>query len=418
MKRNLRIHLLGIIIAAISAYSCSHVTAPNSGNQNPPVTQVEKQVESANNSFAASLFSQVGSQEQGKNFFISPLSVSMALAMTLNGANGQTYSDMQKTLGLSGLSNDEINQSYQSLMTMFDNLDPSVTFNIANSIWYRNTFQVLSSFIAVDSTYFSSEVRSLNFNDPSAADIINSWVSSKTNGKIPTIIDPPIDATVMMYLINALYFNGTWKYTFDTANTKPYPFYLSDGSKESDSMMVVHDTLNYYSDGDFQVVELPYGNGEYSMLVLLPTTSSSASLAANFSQTELNSITGGLARRDVQLTLPKFKVEYSTKLRDILSQMGMGSAFSGSADFTKINPAGGLHISDVLHKTYIDVNEKGTEAAAVTVVIVATTVVDSTHGGPLMFDVNRPFLFLIKENHNNTIMFMGGIVDPSVTGSN
>ena len=172
-------------------------------------------------------------------------------------------------------------------MTMFDNLDPSVTFNIANSIWYRNTFQVLSSFIAVDSTYFSSEVRSLNFNDPSAADIINSWVSSKTNGKIPTIIDPPIDATVMMYLINALYFNGTWKYTFDTANTKPYPFYLSDGSKESDSMMVVHDTLNYYSDGDFQVVELPYGNGEYSMLVLLPTTSSSASLAANFSQTEL-----------------------------------------------------------------------------------------------------------------------------------
>jgi serpin B len=416
MKRSFRICLLGVVAGAISLnYGCNHVMAPNNGQQNPPISSAEKQVESANNSFATSLFSQVALQEQGKNFFISPLSVSMALAMTLNGANGQTYSDMQKTLGLGGLSNGEINQSYQSLMTMFGNLDPSVTFNIANSIWYRNTFQVLDSFITVDSTYFNSEVRSLNFNDPSAADVINSWVSSNTNGKIPSIISPPIDRGVMMYLINALYFNATWKYTFDTANTKQHPFYLSNGSSESDSMMVVHDTLDYYSDANFQVVELPYGNGDYSMLVLLPVTSSSANLSTALSQSEVNNIVSGLSPQDVQLTLPKFKVEYSTSLKNVLTQMGMGIAFTGGADFTRINPVGGLDISDVLHKTYVEVSEKGTEAAAVTVVTVATVSIGSGHqSGPIMVDVNRPFLFLIKENHNNTIMFMGAIVQPSV----
>ncbi|HEY9165704.1 MAG TPA: serpin family protein [Candidatus Kryptonia bacterium] len=415
MRRSLRIFLLGVAVAAISLnYGCSHVTSPGDGKVNPPVTQVEKQVESANNSFAANLFTQVAVQEKGKNFFISPLSVSMALAMTLNGADGQTYTDMQKTLGLDGLSNSDINQSYQYLMTMFANLDPGVTFTIANSIWYRNTFPVLSSFIEVDSTYFDSDVKPLNFNDPSAAGVINSWVSNKTHGKIPDIITPPIDPSVIMYLINALYFNGNWKYIFDSTKTKPYPFYLSDGSTESDSMMVMRDSLNYYFDANFQVVELPYGDGDYSMLVLLPVNSTSTNVFASLNQTEINSIIRGLSPQDVQLTLPKFNVQYGTSLKDVLSQMGMGSAFAGNADFTRISPAGGLAISDVLHKTYIDVNEKGTVAAAVTVVIIYDTVVEPIHSGPILFNVNRPFLFLMKENHNNTIMFMGAINQPSV----
>ncbi len=418
MKRSLSLSLFVAVVATVmSNYGCSRIVSPDN-SPNPPITSAAKQVESANNSFAANLFSKVAAQEAGKNFFISPLSVSMALAMTLNGASGQTYIDMQKTLGLGGLSNEDINQSYQSLMTMFDNLDPSVTFNIANSIWYRNTFQVLGSFITTDSMYFDSEVRSLDFNDPNSAAVINSWVSSKTNGKIPSIISPPIDPAVMMYLINALYFNGTWKYAFDSVNTKPYSFYLSNGLTEIDSMMVMRDTLNYYSDANFQVVELPYGSGDYSMLVLLPTTTSSASQFAAFNQTEVNNIIGGLSSQDVQLTLPKFKVEYSTSLKNVLTQMGMGIAFTANADFTKINPTGHLAISDVIHKTYIDVNENGTEAAAVTVVVVVTTVVAEPIHGPINVDVNRPFLFLIKENHDNTILFLGAITQPSVQVSN
>ncbi len=420
MKRSLRIVLIGaILVLAGMYYGCSNVTSPyNKGTPapTPPSSSTVKQVESANNSFSASLFDQIAAEEQGKNFFISPFSVSMALAMTLNGASGQTYTDMAQTLGLSAFSNEQINESYQSLMTMFSGLDPNVKFDIANSIWYRNTFAVQDSFLNVDSTYFDAKVSALDFNSPSAADVINSWVSENTNGKIQSVISPPIDPAEVMFLINALYFDGSWKYSFDSENTKLGTFYLSDGSTESDSMMVVHDTLNYYSDSTFIAVELPYGDGDYSMLVLLPTSSTSALNAiGTLNQGEINKIVGGLKAEDVQLTLPKFKVKYSTKLNVALTKMGMGNAFSAAANFTRINPAGGLYISDVIHKTYIDVNEQGTQAAAVTVVTVATLSIGGGHPiGPIMVNANRPFTFLIKENHDNTILFMGAVVQPSV----
>ncbi|HUI28613.1 MAG TPA: serpin family protein [Candidatus Acidoferrales bacterium] len=424
MKRSRTIFFLGVIVAVIMTnFGCSHVTSPgNNPNPNPnplPISPIEKQVESATNSFAANLFGQVAAQEKGENFFISPLSVSMALAMTLNGANGKTYDDMQKTLGLSGLTNDEINQSYQSLITMFSNLDPNVTFNIANSIWYRNTFQVISSFLTTDSVYYNADVRPLNFSDPNAANVVNSWVSDKTNGKIPDVISPPIDPGTMMYLINALYFNGTWKYEFDSANTEDKPFALLSGTNENVPTMMVHDTvMKYYSDSSFTAVELPYGSGDYSMLVLLPNGSSSFSDAeVSLTQTEVNNIIDGLSEQDVVVSLPKFKVEYKTDLVRILTNLGMGSAFSGGADFTRINKTMPLQITGVLHKTYIDVNERGTEAAAVTVVTVGTTVV-GPHIGPIYFTVDRPFIFLIKENHDNTIMFMGAVVDPTASSQN
>lgn len=341
----------------------------------------------------------------------------MALAMTLNGAGGQTYTQMQSTLGLTGLTNTEINQSYQNLIAMFSTLDPSVTFNIANSIWYRNTFSVLDSFLVVDSTYFNAKVAALNFNDPSAADVINNWVSEKTNGKITSVVQAPLPPEAMMYLINALYFHGTWRYAFDRKYTKLGTFYLANGSTESDSLMTMTDTLNYYSDQYFRGVELPYGNGDYSMIVLLPDSGSATNPIPTLNQGEINSITNGLKPEYVTVTLPKFKLRYSVILNKALSQMGMANAFSSAADFTRINPAGGLYISYVLHKTYIDVNEIGTEAAAVTVVAVATL---ATGAGPqpVMFDANRPFVFLIKENHSNTILFMGAVTQPSATGSN
>ena len=421
MKRSLKLFVFCFAIAAVTSnYGCSSSTNPPGGDKNNPlpISSLDKQVETANNSFGLTLFGKIASQEEGKNFFISSLSVSMALAMTLNGAHGQTYTDMQKTLGLDGFTNDQINQSYQNLITFFSNLDPSVKFNIANSIWYRNTFSVLSDFLAVDSTYFDSEVRPLDFNDPGAAGTINSWVSDKTNGKISSVLQPPIDPSTMMYLINALYFNGMWKYSFDAANSNLYPFQLSNGLTESDSMMVLRDTLNYYSDTSLQVVELPYGDGDYSMLVLLPAANLSlTNAAAEFNQNEMDNITKNLTPRDVQLTLPKFKVKYETDLVKTLSQMGMGSAFSMNADFTRINPQGGLSITGVLHKTYVDVNEKGTEAAAVTVVTVGTTVA-GPKPGPIFFAVIRPFMFLIKENHDNTIMFMGAIAQPSAASTN
>lgn len=410
MKHGRKIYSIGTVIAlSVVNFGCSHVTSPYNPNP-PPLTSTQEQVASATSSFALSLFGQIATQERGKNFFISPLSVSIALAMTLNGASGQTFSDMQTTLGLDGLTNDEINQSYQSLIARFAALDPNVTFNIANSIWYRNTFQVIDTFLTVDATYYNADVKPLNFSDPNAANTINSWVNGKTNGKIPTIISPPIDDSIVMYLINALYFNGTWKYTFDPANTQQKPFYLLSGDSEDVSTMMVHDTLKYYSDNVFQVLELPYGDGDYSMLVLLPSsTSSFENPGPLLNQGEVNKIISGLLIRDVQVSLPKFKMEYNTDLKAVLTNMGMGSAFGLGADFSRINRTVPLAISQVLHDTYVDVNEKGTEAAAVTVVVIGIT---ARPGGPIDLVVDRPFLFLIKENLNNTIMFMGAVVDP------
>lgn len=294
---------------------------------------------------------------------------------------------------------------------MFSYLDPNVEFKIANSIWYRSNFEVLNSFLSVDSIYYDAEVRPLDFSASNAADIINSWINGKTNGKISNVIDPPIDPGVVMYLIDALYFNGTWKYQFDSSQTEAKPFFLANGSTENVPTMIVHDTLmEYYSDSTFSVAELPYGDGDYSMLVLLPNASLSfANAEASLTQGEVNSIINGLSAHDVQLSLPRFKVEYKTLMNDVLSNMGMGVAFTGGADFTRINSKDELYISRVIHQTYIDVNEKGTEAGAVTVVEVYKSISDQ----PIHFDLNRPFIFLIKENHDNTIMFMGAVVNPS-----
>ncbi len=412
MKTSLQILFLGLAITVVSFdYGCNLMTGPGDSQKNLDLTTTDKVVASASSSFGLNLFGNVVAQEAGKNFFISPLSVSMALAMTLNGAAGQTYADMQKTLGLQGLSNGEIDKSYEDLIAQFAALDPSVTFRIANSIWYRNTFPVIDSFLTVNSTYFDAAVKPLDFNAADAADVINQWVSGKTGGKIPSIISPPIDHTAMLYLINALYFNGIWMYAFDPANTEPRPFHLLDSSVVNVPTMAVGDTLNYYSDNLFRVVELPYGKGDYSMLVLLPKPTFAAA-EASLNQNEVDGIINGLAPRDVNVLLPKFKLTYETSLIPILKKMGMGIAFGGGADFSRINASVPLEITEVLHKAYVDVNEKGTEAAAVTVVGIGLTAVEPV---PINFTVDKPFIFLIKENHDNTIMFMGAVVNPTLT---
>ncbi len=422
MARLLKLSFLcAAVAAAMIEFGCSNSVSPSDTQKQLNLTATEARVASASGSFALDLFGKVADQERGKNFFISPLSVSMALAMTLNGASGQTYQDMQRTLKFEGLSNDEINQSYRNLISLFGGLDPSVKFTIANSIWYRNTFAVSDTFLGVNKDYFDAEVKPLDFDDPGAADIINSWISGKTNEKISKVLDPPIDPAVVMYLIDALYFNGTWRYAFDKNQTKPLPFYLTDGTAKSVPTMTVHDTLKYFSNDNVSVVELPYGEGDYSMLILLPASTSSLDNLTNvLAKGTYETILAGLHEADVQVTMPKFTVKYDTLLNDPLTSLGMGIAFTPSADFRRMKAASCpdmLYISRVIHSTYIDVNEEGTEAAAVTVVEILRSSVEGPDGGPIFFRVNRPFAFLIKENHANTIMFMGAVVDPSAQAS-
>ncbi len=379
------------------------------------LTPFEKQLTGSDNAFGLNLFKKIVQAEPDTTIFISPFSVAMALGMTYNGAAGSTEGAMRNTLGFGNLTNQEINESYQSLLTLLTELDPKVIFEIANSIWYRNTFQVENTFIDINKTYFNAEVRSLDFSSPSAPDTINGWVNQKTHGKIEEIIDQ-IDPSVVMYLINAIYFNGTWQYEFDAEKTKDDFFNTPDGSQTACRMMEQQNDFDYFETDDFQAVDLPYGKGQFSMTIFLPKAGQSLdSLIAGLNWTTWIEWMGQFLKARGTLYFPKFIIEYKMLLNDCLSNLGMGIAFNPLlADFTKINRDGNLYISRVLHKTYVQVDEEGTEAAAVTAVEISYT---SIGGEPVGFvmRIDRPFLFVIREHHSQTMLFMGKVVNPGVS---
>lgn len=378
------------------------------------LTPLEKQLTESDNDFGLTLFQEIVQAEQDTNVFISPLSVAMALGMTLNGAAGTTDEAMRNTLGFWDLTHREINETFSSLIALLTELDPKVVFEIANSIWYRNTFEVEEPFIDVNKTYFDAEVRSLDFSSPTAPDTINIWVNDKTHGKIEEIINQ-IDPQVVMYLINAIYFNGTWQYEFDEEETQDDVFNRPDGSQIACRMMKQQNDFDYFENDDFQAVDLPYGDGQFSMTVFLPKPSRSVDdLIAELSWTKWIAWMNQFQKSRGTLYLPKFTVEYGILLNDCLSSMGMGVAFDPwEADFTKINSDGNLYISRVLHKTYVEVDEEGTEASAVTAVEVSLTSIGDEPAGFVM-RVNRPFFFVIREHHSQTLLFMGKVNNPSV----
>jgi serpin B len=336
--------------------------------------------------------------------------------MTLNGANGQTQSDMEKTLGFEGLSSEQINQTYKDLIQNLLQLDEKVIFEIANSIWYRNTFQVEQDFLDININYFDSEVIRADFNNPQTVNDINQWCSDKTHEKITEIINQ-IDPMTIMYLINALYFKGSWTYEFNPEDTEVAPFYLKDGTETSCQMMSYRMEHPYFANDDFQAIDLAYGDGDFSMLIILPEYGKSIDNIMTMMTAENWQVWLSSFKKDsVDLYLPKFKIEYKNTLKDELTSLGMGIAFSpDEADFTKIMKKdqvymGNLYISDVLHKTYVEVNEEGTEAAAVTAVIVGITSIDPNM--PKIMKIERPFILVIYEHQYNTILFMGKIMRP------
>jgi serpin B len=330
--------------------------------------------------------------------------------MTLNGAAGSTFEAMQSTLELEGMSREKINESYRSLIELLSQLDPKVTFNLANSIWYRQEFQAEQEFIDINQTYFDAVVRKLDFNSPEAVHIVNGWIEDKTNGKIEKMIER-ITPDMIMFLINAIYFNGAWTYEFDKDLTKDDQFVKQDGSVVPVRMMVQENDFNYLGNDDLQAVELPYGDGDYSMLLILPNPKKTIDdLVMEMSPTGLTEWIGGMQEEPGRLEVPKFELEYESSLKKILMALGMGIAFSDQANFTRINRAGGLQILEVLHKSFVEVDEKGTEAAAATVVIIGR----SANATGFFMRLDRPFLFLIRENRSQTILFMGKVLEPQV----
>ena len=409
--RRIKLAIVFLIIVVLGFNCEKSSTSPD--NQNDPPAEVgsltKQAIIESDNTFGLSLLKNVLSEKPDTNVFISPLSVSLALSMTLNGAAGETEEAIRKTLGFESITTQDVNVVQAQLMQRLMSTDPDVLFEIANSIWYRENYPVLESFKAVNEQYYDAEMRELDFSLAEAVTIINDWINAATHGKIDDVIDR-IDPSVVMFLINALYFKGSWQVEFDDDKTFSDTFTGPDQTTTQVHMMQREDSLAYYKDDLLQAVELPYGDGQYSMMVLLPKeTETVASVLDQLSLNVYKNICDGLTLEKGQLFLPKFKIEFEMLLNDVLKTMGMGVAFGMSADFSNINGTGGLYISRVIHKTFVDVDEQGTEAAAVTVVEIREL---SMPQGFFM-NVNRPFLFLIRDTVTNTIIFAGHVASPN-----
>ena len=363
----------------------------------------------ADKAFGFELFQEVYNLSEEDNLMISPLSVSYALGMTYNGAAGTTLEAFRDVLHFEDLTDREVNETYKYLMNQLITLDDKVEFSIANSIWYRLGFEVLSEFIATNQEYFDAAVEEIDFADPQTVEIINQWIEDKTNGKIKDMLDfIPIDA--VMYLINAIYFNAQWKYEFVKDKTYEDNFYLADGSGHPADYMVVNGNFNYTSNEDFSAVELPYGDSTFSMVVMLPSGNKTVSdLVASLDAEHWDLWFDNSSMTGVQVELPKFKYGFKSLLNYPLCNLGLEVAFSDAADFTRIRPAGGIFISRVIHQTFIDVQEEGTEAAAATIVELSRSVSEDT---PVFFRVYKPFLYVIKENSTGAVVFIGTVGKP------
>jgi len=404
--------LLGLLAGALLLTACQKqdVAVEDSKKSTPPrpLTGAERNTLTSANDFAFRAFGAMRTNAPATNICISPLSISAALTMAYNGADGTTKADMKQTLGFQPQTDTEINESFQSLFALFQGLDPQVTFTTGNSIWYGQQFQLQTPFVQTNQQYFGATVQPVSFGAPATTNLINSWVSTQTQGKIPTIVDftSPDD---VMYLINALYFKGTWTYRFDPRNTRTGLFYPETGAPvNKDFMSLTTGRYRRYQDAQQQVINLPYGNRQFSMTFVVPQGQSTlASVASRLTRPQLDTWLAAADTTSLELRLPKFRLEYKEELRPVLTQLGMGSAFV-NANFGRMLAGGssGLAISSVKHKTFLEVNEEGTEAAAVTAVGITTTSL------PPVVQVNRPFLFLIREKSSGAILFIGQITNP------
>lgn len=408
---------IGIFLTALAILNaCETENLPQTENK-INVDKTTREIIQADNDFGITLFKEVAASDaEADNVFISPTSVALALAMTYNGAGGDTKTAMENTLRKAGFTLEEINQSYKSLMGALVSVDPGVLLEIANSIWYRQDFSVLPDFISVNSTYYQAQVNSLDFSDPLAKIIINNWVKENTHEKIAEIIDQ-IPEEAVMYLINAIYFKGIWRSEFDREKTADKVFTTGEGLQITVPMMQQQDTFRYARYDNLSCVELPYGQGNFNMIILLPETGVDIQeIIAALTPESWNSIIQSLSDREVVIQLPRFKFEYKNTLNDELTGMGMGLAFSDQADFSKISSPARLAISRVLHKTFVEVNEEGTEAAAVTAVEIVNTSIGET-APPVFFFVNRPFVFAIRESDTGAIVFMGSVKNPGASAN-
>lgn len=411
----MRIAAAALAIALVLFAGCEMINNATENGEEPLTTlprnlsSGERSLIEGSNSFAFGFLREVDEGEGNPNVFISPLSAAMALAMTMNGARGETLGEMRATLGFADMPLSEINRSYASLIELLLGLDENVEMSIANSLWLREGMNFHDAFLEATTEHYDAITETLDFNDPASAGVINAWVDDMTHGRIDQIVDE-ISPDAVLYLINAIYFMGDWTTQFDPANTSSAPFRLEDGStSEVDMMFASELPVSYAFQEDASILELPYGRGAYVMDVVLPPEETSLSeLVASLNEERWNGWLASLQEGNLSVHLPRFQLSYEESLNETLQALGMERVFQpGVADLSGMSPdRDDLYVNEVKQKTFLDVHEEGTEAAAVTSVEVRVT------SAPPSFRVDRPFLLVLRERLSGTILFMGAIGAP------
>ena len=364
----------------------------------------------AYNEFGLRLLVRINQQQQEKNIFISPASIAIALAMTYNGAAGETAAGIAKTLGVKDSGPEKINAATQAWQQSLQQQDAKVQLTIANSLWARAGIDFNKNFIDAVSQYYQGKATTLDFASPQAVEQINSWVNEQTRGKIDKIIEN-IPGNAIMFLLNAIYFKGEWQTRFDKNQTHTANFFLTNGQKQKVKMMVQAGKFQYLKSKTFKAVQIPYGKGDVAMYVFLPNKGSALKdLLAEFATDEWQAWHEKFSEMEGDVVLPRFQLKYEVSLNNFLSDMGMALAFdSKQADFSKMRPIPPIvFIQSVKHKTFVEVNEEGAEAAAV------TSIGFGVKSIPIRFSfiVNRPFFFTIYDKKARTFLFLGSVYSP------
>ncbi len=400
MKAITGLFLLPSVLLTLSLVQCNSLNSPE---PDPVAINLDGSFARATDKFAFAFLKSLENEEREKNFFVSPLSLHMALGMLLNGSATTSEEQILKTLKLEGIDRETINSSYTNLIENLPKADPKVKNLLANSIWQRQGFPVEKSFDNLMSDIFEADIYAEPF-DGNTLNKINKWAEDNTQGKIKKVLDE-ISPEQVMFLMNALYFKGDWAQQFEAKNTRKETF--SNGTKVD--MMIRRDTFALAAMSGYQVLNMPYGHGNYQMRILLPDDGDVNALIGKINETEWAAIDGQQQVMTVDVGFPKFKMEYEKKLNNVLAGMGMPVLFTSAADLSKISPpAGKIQVSFVKQNTFVEVDEKGTEAAAVTTIGIELT---SAPVHPA-FMCNKPFLFFIYEKSSGTIQFIGKIVNP------
>ncbi|HEY3298024.1 MAG TPA: serpin family protein [Armatimonadota bacterium] len=367
---------------------------------------VDKRLVAGNNSFGINLFHKIADGKVDQNVFISPFSISSALAMTCNGAAGTTEAAMRDTLGLKGMTVDQINSGNLALARSFKRASSKIELNSANSLWAREGYPIRREFVGRAEKYYDAKVSGLK----GAPGTINSWVKQHTKGKITKIVDK-VDPLSVLFLVNATYFKGDWARKFEKARTTDGAFHISSTKTKNVPMMWQSGDHEYFKTDSFEALRLPYGDKSVSMYIFLPDAKSDLkSFYKGLTPKNWDSWMGKFRNKKVEIAVPKFKAEWGGNLNEPLKALGMGDAFMGGRhNFSKMTSVADVYVYAVMHKSFVQVDEEGTTAAA------ATSVEMRMKGKPMappIMIVNRPFFCAIRHDATGEILFMGTVANP------